>query len=215
MQKENKQFFETAYRTGTDIWSHAPIPEKARLLSEKLNKDALILDLGSGRGRLPFELVKLGFRLIGVDYVSDIVKNNNKEVSGQALNDRLRFVEADVLELPFTDSGFDAVVDVGLLQHLDLKDFSNYVNEVSRMIKSGGYFYLFVLSRETSHFFTWHPKESDTGTFSQYGLSYHFFTKDELQKLFEKNFTLESEKIVQVLNGVNPATYIEVLLRKK
>ncbi len=215
MKSSNKQFFETAYRTGTDVWTHTPIPDKAHTLTSKLKKHSLVLDLGSGRGRIPFEFTTLGLRVIGVDYVSEIVTKNNQEVVEKKIGERLRFVEADVLDLPFTDAGFDAVMDVGLLEHLPEESFSKYASEVSRMIKPSGYFYLLTLSRETTHFFTWRPKESDNGSFEQYGLSYHFFTKEELEKIFASDFVLESEKIINVTSGVNPASYIEILLKKK
>ena len=212
--KTQKEYFERAYRTGSDIWTHTPYDLKGKDLTPYLPPDAMILDLGSGRGRFPFELVNLGFRVIGLEYVKEIVDKNNEEIKINKISDKIRFIEGDVLDVPFADNSFDGVVDFGLLQHLDRSDWLTYMQESLRVLKSGGYFLLVLLSKETEQYLTWNPKKDLNGDFENEGVLYHFFTLDELIKLFGDNATLEHQKIDYIKDKENLA-YIVTLFRKK
>ncbi|MBI5742246.1 MAG: hypothetical protein HZA25_00205, partial [Candidatus Niyogibacteria bacterium] len=55
---DQQKYFEQAYTTGSDIWTHFPYETKAAGLLEKLPQNSIILDLGSGRGTWAFELVE-------------------------------------------------------------------------------------------------------------------------------------------------------------
>ncbi len=189
-----KNFFEIAYRTGTDSWTHIPYEISAKHLAEYLPKNALVLDLGSGRGRFPFELAKQGFRVIGLDYVKEVIDKNNDEVRLVGIGSQLRFMEGNVLDIPFTDSSFDAVTDFGVLQHLDRADWETYAHEVKRVLKNGGQYLSVELSRETPQYLTWIPKKSETGDFEFENVKYHFFTESEMSELFKDGFALEDQQ---------------------
>ena len=213
---DEKHFFETAYKTGTDTWTHIPLSFKGAELIEKLKPNAMILDLGSGRGRFPFTLAESGFRIIGIDYVDAIVEKNNAEVKERGLDKNMRFLAGDALDLPFSDAGFDAAIDVGLLHHLHTRDWALYVQELVRTLKPGGYFYLIAYSRETPYFFTWMPnKNEESGEYEKYGLPYYFFTEKEIEQLFAKNFSLVNLRTEHVTEGINPAAYVVALMQKK
>ena len=77
MDDPQKKYFELAYKTGTDIWTRPPSFEQGRKLTEKLGRDALVLDLGSGRGLFAKHLADQGFRVIGLDFDRGIVDRGN------------------------------------------------------------------------------------------------------------------------------------------
>ena len=103
-----QRHFETAYRTGTDLWSDTGTMINAKALAEVIPNHGMVLDLGCGRGRFTFELAKHGLRVIGLDIVKDIVKQGNEEVKRRALEKSLRFVEGTGFDVPFAENGFDA-----------------------------------------------------------------------------------------------------------
>ncbi len=186
----HKEYFTHAYRTGTDDWTHLPWKRAEGLLLEKLPDKAMILDIGTGRGLFAFHLAKSGFRTIGIDYVKEIIDKNNQEVQNRGMQKELRFMEGDALDIPFTDEGFDAVTDIGLLQHLPEGDFAEYINEVARVLKPKGYFLNIALSKDTVSFWSWFPRKAAESTFEKQGLKHHFFTKEKITELFNKKFEI-------------------------
>ena len=212
---EQKKFFKTAYATGSDSWTNTTLPTFGSELTAKLAENAMVLDLGSGRGRFPFELAHEGFKVIGLEYIKDVVDKNNKEVKNFKLESKLRFIEGDVFDIPLTDESFDAVADIGLLQHIHPEEWTDYRAEVVRILKSGGYYFLITLSKGTPTFFNWHPKRERSGDFDRDGVYYHFFTNEELTLLFENDFETISEHTEKVDMHGDTVVFLVTLLRKK
>lgn len=210
-----KHYFETAYNTGSDHWSKVVFDKKGSDIINKLEPGAMILDLGSGRGRFPFELVAHGYKVIGLDYITSIVEKNNEEVKNRGIEKSIRFLEGDVLDIPLTDGSFDAVCDVGLLQHIHPEDWTTYREQVSRVLKKDGYFFLTVFSKETTTFLNWHPKREPFGTYEREGVEYHFFSNEELSLLFESDFNVVSSRIEHSKVHSDDVAYAVLLLQKK
>lgn len=191
-----KTFFETAYNTGSDAWTDKHYHSKVFEYIMKIPAGSLILDLGTGRGRWPFTMVELGFKVIGVDYISHLIDINNAEAKAKNLQGKIRFVEGDVFDISFADASFDAVTDFGLLQHLHNEDWQKYGEEVNRVVKSGGYVLSVALSKETPKFYDFSPHDSPDGNYEKYGAVYHFFTEEEIKKVYGWNFkVVKSETI--------------------
>ena len=179
-----KQYFELAYRTGSDVWTHIPYHAVAMRMLPPLPKDSFILDIGVGRGLWLHKLVAAGYRVIGLDYISEIVKKGNADLKAEKLGDRARFITGDVLDIPLADSTFDCVTDIGVLQHMSHGKRDQYMSEVSRVVKQGGYVLNVSLSKETQRFLGFKPKHSAEAEFEKFGVSYYFFTNFELNELF-------------------------------
>lgn len=193
---EQKKFFETAYNTGTDLWTEKHYHSKVFEYITKIPTGAMVLDLGTGRGRWPFTMVELGFKVIGIDYARHLIDVNNAEAKARGMQGKIRFIESDVFAIDFADESFDAVTDFGLLHHLKKEDFEKYGTEVNRVLKSGGYVLNVSLSKETPHFFDFAPKDSMSPDFEKYGVHYHFFTEEEIKKVYGWNMkVVKSETI--------------------
>lgn len=195
MKKEQHEYFDQAYRTGSDIWTHIPYMAQALGMLPALPADALILDVGSGRGLWALKLVRLGYRVLGIDTVESAIKLANKDIKLEGFEGKARFMLGDVLDIPFTENSFDMVTDIGLLQHLYQSDWQAYAAEISRVTKRGSYYLNVSLSRETTRFLGWSPKHAESGSFEKFGVSYYFFTEQEMQKLFAQNFTMIDQKV--------------------
>lgn len=193
-----KQFFEQAYKTGSDLWTPINKTIELKNLLHVLPKDAMILDIGCGRGRADFGLVDLGYKVIGLDYVKDIVDNNNDEAKTRNVLERVRFIEGDAEDIPFTDSSFDAVLDIGTSHHFNKEKFLTYTKEVSRIVKQGGYFFFVGLSSQTPKYLTFLPAQSDDHGFNYHGVDYHFFSKEELQTFFGETFDILNIETIEM-----------------
>lgn len=208
---DEKHYFETTYRTGADIWSGHNHASYLHTLTDQLSPNAFILDIGAGRGHVAYYLGKLGFKVIGLEYVSDIVKKNNLEVKDRKLDGKVGFIEGSALDIPLADNSFDAVTDIATLHHLPHSERETYAREVSRVLKPDGYLFLMELSRDNLTYKSWNPKESSTGDFLFENIvPYHFFTFDEIKNLFP-NFTVLSSHTDTTSDGM----YLSVLLKKK
>jgi phosphatidylethanolamine/phosphatidyl-N-methylethanolamine N-methyltransferase len=93
-----------------------------------------VLDMGTGNGRIAFSLSgKLrAERVVGIDIADrflDIAHNT-------APMGNVAFCVMDAEETAFQDSVFDVVVVVGLFEYVE--DLSEYVKEISRILKPDG-----------------------------------------------------------------------------
>jgi ubiquinone/menaquinone biosynthesis C-methylase UbiE len=210
---EHKKYFEEAYRTGTDIWTHLPMKARGGLLTDVLSPGALVLDVGSGRGLFSKQLAESGFRVIGIDFEKNIVEKTNEEVIKWGLTGKLKFVEASALDIPFTDNSFDGVCDFGLMDNLYPEDWEKYASEISRVLKHGGFYLNMSFSRETQHFFEFYPKGSETGEFQKYGVHYHFFKRDEMKKIFDHQLNPIKQDI-EFTEKPNEIALLETLFQK-
>ena len=194
--EQQKNYFEIAYRTGSDVWTHIPYQVKALEMLPVLEQNSLVLDIGSGRGIWAMKLANMGYRVLGIDYIGSIVENVNAEIVLNKLESKVRFVQGDVRDIPFTETSFNLVTDIGVLQHLEPADWPIYMRELNRVVMDNGYVLSVTLSKETVRFMGFSPKQSGDGNFEKFGVSYYFFSNDEIASLFSYgNFTLVNQTI--------------------
>lgn len=188
-------YFELAYRTGSDLWSHIPYQNILLHMLPQLPEGSFALDVGSGRGLLSYKLIELGYKVLGVDFVPGIVEKANHELRERNLAGRGGFVVGDALDIPFVDASFDIAFDIGLIQHLFPEDFDAYVSELHRVVKPGGYVMSVELSIDTPRFLGHSPKTSSEKSFEKFGLTYTFWNIETLGELFvQKGFELVSHQ---------------------
>ncbi len=191
-----KNYFEIAYRTGSDVWTHVPYHQAALHMMPPLSEGSFVLDVGAGRGVWLMKLVQEGYKVIGIAYVNDAVRLGNRDIKLHNMADKARFILGDVRDIPLADQTFDAVTDIGVLQHLDMHDWNQYVSELKRVMKPGGYVLNVSLSKETPRFLGFRPKNREESLFEKFGVSYYFFTNAEIRDLFaQQGFVLLEQRI--------------------
>ncbi len=212
-----KEYYSQAYRTGSDfLWTHTPREHRGADFVRFLPKNALVLDVGSGRGLWALELAKRGFRVVGIDYVGEALASAREFALDAGVADRVRFVEADVLGLTIQEATFDGITDFGLFHSLLPEDWELYKQNIARVLKPGGLFFVEVNSKETSRFLNVNPKASEESRFEKYGVSYHFFGEDEIRIFFADAF--EAVAIVHEYpkgRGEGKPALLSCLFRKK
>lgn len=98
----------------------------------------IILDMGTGPGRLPIEIAKRvpGVEVIGIDISEDMVKIAKKNAQEEGVTDRVKFKVASAYNTDFDDDSIDLVVSTGLIHHL--REPLSAFNEAYRILKGGG-----------------------------------------------------------------------------
>ena len=212
MSNTQKEYFDQAYRTGSDVWSHIPYQSTLLAMLPKLQQDAFVLDLGAGRGLWLQKLLNIGYKVLGIDYVPAIVDQVNKDLKLDGLLERGRLMVGDVLDIPFTDASFDMVTDIGTLQHLYPEDWSRYVSEVARVAKSKAWYVNVSLSKDTTRFMGWEPKHDTEQQFEKFGVSYYFFEVDEITTLFQKEFVVKDQIVRYFDSKSDPKDNVALVL---
>ena len=102
------------------------------------NSRGKLLDVGSGRSLLPFELASKGYQVWSIDFN----KRYHRYISDY---NNFTFVQGDIQKTSFLDSFFDIVVGVSSIEHIGLvgKKISpegdkTAIQEISRILKPGG-----------------------------------------------------------------------------
>ena len=136
-------FFSSVYKDIPPWDIGAPQPAMAELL-QRFPPTAPILDAGCGSGDLSIHLARLGYRVVGVDFVESAIeraraKRRSLPPEVAALLD---FRVADALKPSLLGQTFGAVVDSGFLHLFDPDQCDQYIDEVAAVLQPQGRFYL-------------------------------------------------------------------------
>ena len=102
-----------------------------------------ILDVATGSADLPQAVLdwaaRKGFdvRVVGIDLQATTLRIARESTSAVAHVERLRFVQADALRLPFADRAFDYALTSMFLHHLDDGAAAAALREMARVARRG------------------------------------------------------------------------------
>lgn len=99
--------------------------------------DEHVLDVGSGLGGpARFLAASRGCRVTGIDLTAEYCDVANALTQRVGLDERVRFQQANALELPFDDASFD----IAWTQHISMNiaDKRTFFSEMRRVVRPGG-----------------------------------------------------------------------------
>jgi SAM-dependent methyltransferase len=96
-----------------------------------------ILDIGCGIGLIDFRIKKDFLNLFGVDIEEQTVKKAKER------NPEVNYRVYDGLKLPFNDCTMDMAFAVNVVHHVPPQHWENFINEMHRVLKTGGYAAIF------------------------------------------------------------------------
>ncbi len=106
--------------------------------------DRVCLDAGCGGGRNSIAMARLGARqVIGIDIGEQGLVDARKRAQGM---ERVKFESASILDIPFAAETFDMVWCAGVM--MITADEERALDELTRVVKKGGYLYLLVYATE-------------------------------------------------------------------
>jgi len=123
----------SANSTVYDLRHGAVISDQlAQAVANRLRRDATIIDIGAGTGRVAVALASSGFHVVAVDPALPMLQTMQRK-SGQAL---VRAVAAEGTRLPFRRNSADAVVVARLLYLV--ADWRGLLREAKEVLRQGG-----------------------------------------------------------------------------
>ena len=141
-----------------------------------------IYDLGCGAGRHMAYLQAQGFRVCGTDVSPKALDTCAERLRQVGLPARL--VRADMIAAPFAAEQFEAALATNVLNHNPRRLLQQALDEVWRVLRPGGEYYLTVLN-------TWdwrcgdgeevEPNSFVLATGPEAGVLHHFFAEDDLR----------------------------------
>lgn len=134
-------------------WGRYPCEEVIRVTARnfynaKDRKSIRILDLGCGGGATTWYLVREGFDVFGVDGSPSAIKQASDYLEREKLSATLTV--ADFVQLDFDDNFFDAVYDLGAIQHNRMEDIQKIYREINRVLKPKGLLFSNCINDQTS-----------------------------------------------------------------
>jgi ubiquinone/menaquinone biosynthesis C-methylase UbiE len=113
-------------------------------LFKSVKKSGTIIDRGCGFGRL-FNEYRDFDSIIMMDYSLNNLKNTKKTVLDYLKQDKtefnkVHFIAADAVNIPFKNSAFDAAISIRIVHHLN--DPQKFISETARILKNKGFFIL-------------------------------------------------------------------------
>lgn len=99
-----------------------------------LNKDSSVLDVGSGKGFMLYDMRELipGITVKGVDISEYAIEHTKEEVKP--------FVQvANAIELPFEDNSFDVVIAINTIHNLEREECGKALQEIERVSRGKSY----------------------------------------------------------------------------
>ena len=169
------------------------IRDKGWMFTDSIIKSGITqgkaLEIGPGPGYLGLEWLKKtnDTILCGVDISQEMINIAEENAGEYGLLDRVKYVHGDARKIPFDDNFFDAAFTNGSLH--EWSEPKRILNEMYRVLKTGGRFYVSDLRRDINHLMKWFilsyiakPKEIRSGVLSSINAAY---TIDEIIDLLQ------------------------------
>jgi ubiquinone/menaquinone biosynthesis C-methylase UbiE len=126
--------------------------EESYYLRERWEKQGYknFLDLGCGLGRHSILFAEAGFQVEAFDLSDDGIELLREKAHN--LNLPVKISKGDMKELPYEDGIFDCLLAYNVIYHTDTDGIKKVIEEIERVLKPGGEFYLTFLSKNNNSY---------------------------------------------------------------
>lgn len=148
MEKSIDQIYEENLRFWDEAWQRVSKPHKElpklpyiHEITRKLKKYQVkkVLDLGCGSGWLSIFISKYGFDVTGIDTAKPAVELG--KLWAQEDNSNVNLLVGDILNLPFQEGSFDAVVCNSVLEHLRMDQAKILFDKIHKVLADKGFLF--------------------------------------------------------------------------
>ena len=189
--------------------SSLAIPEHIDTFRQQLFPKALVLDAGCGSGRDTALLEAKQLTLTGLDLSTELLKIAQEKCP------QVKFVQGNLLDLPFKNESFDGVWANACLVHLkNNAAVKKSLSEFHRVLKKGGVLHIFVRANLGGKKVLFHQDSQ-----SRFKRLFHNFTQTEVTSLlfeagFKELFTTQTKEIDQHPQGRADVEWIHSISKK-
>lgn len=150
-----------------------------------------VLDLGCGHGRHVIMFAEQGYEVFGIDISEVAISFAREWVQRLQLHADLRV--GTVVTLPYDNEFFDLVVSHGVLDHVYAEEAEKAVEEVHRVLRSNGLFYVDLISTLESGYGQGTEVAKNTYIVPEgveAGVPQRFFELEHIRDLLEARFAI-------------------------
>jgi ubiquinone/menaquinone biosynthesis C-methylase UbiE len=201
--QDTPESFEVSGKTDAmDLWNVLP------------NRDAVVLEIGCGMGRVTQHLAALYREVHGVDISSEMVKRGQQRLAHLP---NVHFHQGNGYDLePFADESFDLVISGYAFQHMPKTVTYNYFLETWRVLRPDGLFVFQVPNLlRGAHFVEFNHFAQPW--FVEHPYPMYFWTPAEVVWLLSKARlwaeSVDEEMVVQARKSESPGAVAEQFLR--
>ncbi len=138
-----RERFNEFYENGTPPWVIGE-PQPAIVALEQTGRiRGKVLDPGCGLGEHTILLTRLGYDVLGIDYVPSAIEQARANATAKGVD--ARFEVADAMSLA-ADGSYDTIVDSALFHVFGDDDRATYVASLHGAVKPGGLVHVLALS---------------------------------------------------------------------
>ena len=139
--EENLLFWDEAWKRVAKPHKELPKLPYIHEITRKLKKYQVkkVLDLGCGSGWLSVFISKYGFDVTGIDIAKPAVELGKTWAKED--NSNVNFLVGDLLNLPFQESTFDAIVCNSVLEHFRFDQAKMLFEKVHEILTEKGFFF--------------------------------------------------------------------------
>jgi len=148
--------------------------EKEFEVFKRLLPGGKVLDVGCGPGKHSVFLQQAGYDYVGVDYSEGLLEIARSEFPNA------KFIEGDILHLPFRKDQFDGFWAAASLLHIPKGDIGSALNEIKRVVKEDSIGFIALKKGDGERVVVDEEDSGDQRFFS-------FWQKEEFQKTLEEN----------------------------
>lgn len=132
--KAENAFSDAEYKKGYD--------RVAQTLSDMVNPEEVIIDIGCGVGVWSQLLAQQGAHVTSIDCVMSSLRKCNERAQTSNLKSKITAVLADGFHLPFREHTFDGATLNWVLAHIPVSKNAVFLREVSRVVKENGWLFI-------------------------------------------------------------------------
>lgn len=139
----SKQFFESLYPANAPWDIGKPQPELIKLFTQ-FQPTGPVLEVGCGAGDLAISIAETGLSVVAIDFAAGAIEKCKAKLAAldPGTASRLEFMVADGFDLSRIGKQFSTVVDSGFLHLFDLKARDSFVQELQKVLKNNGRYYV-------------------------------------------------------------------------
>ncbi|MCX6795851.1 MAG: class I SAM-dependent methyltransferase [Candidatus Falkowbacteria bacterium] len=150
-----------------------------------------ILDIGCGDGRHLVPMAIAGYQMTGLELTLSGIETTQKKLADHETSAKI--IQGDFHQLPFEDESFDSAISIQTLHYNDWEGARKSFREITRVLKSGGFFF-FRARSERGHWRETDEAISDKGItrreyrgVEKFVVIVHDYTLSELEELASEN----------------------------
>jgi len=153
-----------------------------------------VLDLGSGAGRNSLYFAELGATVTGLEISKTAIEISKEYAKDAGLE--INFIKQSIGEIfPSDTNSIDIVLDITSSNSLNEEEREVYINEVNRVLKKDGYFFVKALCKDgddnAKFLLKNHPgPEKDTYVMPELGVTERVWSREDFAEYYEKYFSI-------------------------